>query len=89
MSSFQLPSAGLFHCTDTGLEFGTTGEGDVLYRTVQWEERWLQETGGTPAGPLFDIQSSSVFQLRMPHCAILPGEYWLLQYVILGCFTSK
>ena len=70
----QVPGAGLFQCELTGLVFGATGEGDVLYRTVQWEDRWLQSTGGTPAGPLFDIQCPQICQIHLPHCDITPGE---------------
>ena len=72
----SFPGAGLFQCRATGLVFGTTGEGDVVYRTVQWEDRCLQSTGRTPAGPLFDIQcpQQCVCKLGLPHCDITPGE---------------
>ena len=72
----KFPRAGLFQCRATGLVFGTTGEGEVVYGTVQWEERCLQSTGRTPASPLFDIDSPQpcVCQLGFPHCDVTPGE---------------
>ena len=72
-----IPEAKLSHCSVTGLGFKTTGEGDVVYKAVEWdEEKLLQSTEGTPAGPLFDIKcpQDTVTQIRLPHCLVSPGE---------------
>ncbi|XP_062336318.1 uncharacterized protein LOC134035336 [Osmerus eperlanus] len=71
----QCPHAGVFQCRLTGLAFQMEGEGEVLYRTVQWDEGLLVSTGQTPAGPLFNIScpQGSVCQLHLPHCEILSG----------------
>ncbi|KAM4603903.1 NACHT, LRR and PYD domains-containing protein 3-like [Polymixia lowei] len=71
---FKFPGAGVFQCSLTGLVFGVTGEGEVLYRTVQWDESLLHSAGRTPAGPLFNIQcpQRSVNQLHLPHCETTP-----------------
>ncbi|KAK6292159.1 hypothetical protein J4Q44_G00379440 [Coregonus suidteri] len=67
----QCSDAGLFQCSLTGLVF--LMEGEVLYKTVQWDENLLHSTGRTPAGPLFSIEcpQGSVCQLHLPHCEIL------------------
>ncbi|XP_067087591.1 uncharacterized protein [Osmerus mordax] len=72
----QCPHAGLFQCRLTGLAFQMEGEGEVLYKTVQWDEGLLHSTGQTPAGPLFNIScpQGSVCQLHLPHCEIPSGE---------------
>uniref|UniRef100_A0A4W5LZ78 AIG1-type G domain-containing protein n=1 Tax=Hucho hucho TaxID=62062 RepID=A0A4W5LZ78_9TELE len=72
----QCSHAGLFQCSLTGLVFLMEGEGEVLYRTVQWDENLLHSTGQTPAGPLFSIEcpQGSICQLHLPHCEILSGE---------------
>ncbi|KAM4603559.1 uncharacterized protein ACJ7VT_018249 isoform 2-T2 [Polymixia lowei] len=72
---FKFPGAGVFQCSLTGLVFGVTGEGEVLYRTVQWDESLLYSAGRTPAGPLFNIQcpQRSVNQLHLPHCETTPA----------------
>ncbi|KAM4603549.1 NACHT, LRR and PYD domains-containing protein 3-like isoform 1-T1 [Polymixia lowei] len=71
---FKFPGAGVFQCSLTRLVFGVTGEGEVLYRTVQWDESLLYSAGRTPAGPLFNIQcpQRSVNQLHLPHCETNP-----------------
>ncbi|KAM4603551.1 NACHT, LRR and PYD domains-containing protein 12-like isoform 2-T3 [Polymixia lowei] len=73
---FKFPGAGVFQCSLTGLVFGVTGEGEVLYRTVQWDESLLYSAGRTPAGPLFNIQcpQQSVNQLHLPHCETTPAK---------------
>lgn len=73
----QCPHAGLFQCRLTGLVFLMEGEGEVLYRTVQWDDSLLHSTGRTPAGPLFSIECprGSVRQLHLPHCEISSGEF--------------
>ncbi|XP_067117107.1 uncharacterized protein [Osmerus mordax] len=67
------PQAGLFQCSLTGLMFLMEGQGEVLYRTVQWDQGLLYSTGRSPAGPLFtiDCPQGSVCQLHLPHCEIL------------------
>ncbi|KAM4603902.1 NACHT, LRR and PYD domains-containing protein 3-like [Polymixia lowei] len=72
---FKFPGAGVFQCSLTGLVFGVTGEGEVLYRTVQWDESLLHSAGRTPAGLLFNIQcpQRSVNQLHLPHCETTPA----------------
>ncbi|KAM9437594.1 uncharacterized protein ACWYII_015456 isoform 2-T3 [Salvelinus alpinus] len=72
----QCPHAGLFQCRLTGLVFLMEGEGEVLYRTVQWDDSLLHSTGRTPAGPLFSIEcpQGSVRQLHLPHCEIPSGK---------------
>ncbi|KAM3864030.1 NLR family CARD domain-containing protein 3-like [Diretmus argenteus] len=68
---FKSPGPGVFRCSLTGLVFTMAQEGEVLYRTVQWDESLLVSTGRTAAGPLFNIQcpQDSVRQLHLPHCA--------------------
>ncbi|XP_071388851.1 NACHT, LRR and PYD domains-containing protein 5-like isoform X2 [Centroberyx affinis] len=72
---FKSPGPGVFQCTLTGLVFTMAEEGEVLYRTVQWDESLLQSAGKTPAGLLFSIQcpQDSVCQLHLPHCEIHPA----------------
>uniref|UniRef100_UPI003AAAF09E NACHT, LRR and PYD domains-containing protein 3-like isoform X1 n=1 Tax=Centroberyx gerrardi TaxID=166262 RepID=UPI003AAAF09E len=72
---FKFPGSGVFQCTLTGLVFTMAEEGEVLYRTVQWDESLLQSAGKTPAGPLFSIQcpQDPVRQLHLPHCEIHPA----------------
>ncbi|XP_040910506.1 NACHT, LRR and PYD domains-containing protein 12-like isoform X11 [Toxotes jaculatrix] len=67
---FRCPGPGGFRCTLTGLVFVTVQEAELLYRTVQWDERLLQSAGKMAAGPLFDIQcpENAVCQLHLPHC---------------------
>ncbi|KAK2859790.1 hypothetical protein Q5P01_004410 [Channa striata] len=76
---FRCPGPGVFCCTLTGLVFVTDQEAELLYTTVQWDERLLQSAGKIPAGPLFDIKCSedAVRQLQLPHCetkAALPSD---------------
>ncbi|XP_071369621.1 uncharacterized protein, partial [Centroberyx affinis] len=72
---FKSPGSGVFQCTLTGLVFTMVQEGEVLYRTVQWDESLLRSAGKTPAGPLFSIQcpQGSVSQLHLPHCETTPA----------------
>ncbi|XP_071388853.1 NACHT, LRR and PYD domains-containing protein 3-like [Centroberyx affinis] len=72
---FKSPGPGVFQCTLTGLVFTMAEEGEVLYRTVQWDESLVQSAGKTPAGLLFSIQcpQDSVRQLLLPHCEIHPA----------------
>ncbi|KAM4604435.1 uncharacterized protein ACJ7VT_018954 [Polymixia lowei] len=72
---FKFPGAGVFQCSLTGLVFGVTGEGEVRYWTVQWDESLLYSAGKTPAGLLFNIQcpQRSVNQLHLPHCETTPA----------------
>uniref|UniRef100_A0A674CLM4 Sterile alpha motif domain-containing protein 9-like n=1 Tax=Salmo trutta TaxID=8032 RepID=A0A674CLM4_SALTR len=74
----QCPHAGLFQCMLTGLVFLMERKGEVLYRTVQWDDSLLHSTGRTPAGPLFSIEcpQGSVRQLHLPHCEIPSGEFY-------------
>ncbi|KAM6962476.1 uncharacterized protein FYW47_008135 [Aplochiton taeniatus] len=74
-SRLQCPHAGLFQCSLTGLMFLMEGEGEVLYRTVQWDEGLLSSTGQSLAGPLFSIDcpQKSVCQLHLPHCELPDG----------------
>ncbi|XP_071371530.1 nuclear GTPase SLIP-GC-like isoform X2 [Centroberyx affinis] len=65
------PGAGLFQCASTGLVFEMEKKGEVLYRTVDWDN--LPSTL-TPAGPLFSIQCPCVRQLHLPHCEILSDD---------------
>ncbi|KAM9346928.1 LOW QUALITY PROTEIN: NACHT, LRR and PYD domains-containing protein 1-like [Symphorus nematophorus] len=68
---FRCPGQGVFQCALTGLVFVVAREVELLYRTVQWDERLLQSAGKTAAGLLFDIKCSeeaAVCQLHLPHC---------------------
>ncbi|XP_071392742.1 caspase recruitment domain-containing protein 8-like [Centroberyx affinis] len=69
---FQCTYPGLYQCRVTGLVFNMEGEGDVVYRTVPWNQRLLARYSKKPAGPLFDIKchQQSVCQLHLPHCEI-------------------
>ncbi|XP_008283193.1 uncharacterized protein LOC103359575 [Stegastes partitus] len=46
-------------------------DGELVYRTTQWDEGVLESARKIPAGPLFNIQDSedAVSQLHLPHCA--------------------
>ncbi|XP_034148415.1 GTPase IMAP family member 8 isoform X2 [Esox lucius] len=72
----QCSAPGLFPCRLTGLVFQMEGEGEVQYRTVQWDESLLHSTGQVPAGPLYSIKcpQGSVSELYLPHCEVLSGE---------------
>ncbi|XP_026147930.1 NACHT, LRR and PYD domains-containing protein 12-like [Mastacembelus armatus] len=67
---FRCPGPGAFQCTETGLVFVVGQEAELLYRTIQWDERLLQPGGKVAAGPLFSIQcpEDAVGQLHFPHC---------------------
>ncbi|XP_067456433.1 NACHT, LRR and PYD domains-containing protein 12-like isoform X2 [Thunnus thynnus] len=67
---FRCPGPGVFRCTFTGLVFVMAQEAELQYRTVQWDESFLQPAGKMAAGPLFNIQSpdGAVSQLHLPHC---------------------
>ena len=74
---FSCPGPGVFECMLTKLVFTMHREGELLYRTVQWNENHLQSAGKRPAGPLFDIKCSeeAVSKLHFPHCEQKPGKY--------------
>ncbi|KAL0993416.1 hypothetical protein UPYG_G00107530 [Umbra pygmaea] len=69
---FQCLSAGLFQCSKTGLGFRMVGEVDVIYNTVPWDRKLLDQSGKRPAGPLFKFtcNKGSVCELQLPHCEI-------------------
>ena len=73
---FLCPGPGVFQCMLTRLIFTMHREGQLLYRTVQWNENLLQSAGKRPAGPLFDIKCSgeAVSKLHLPHCGKNPGK---------------
>ncbi|XP_050957954.1 uncharacterized protein LOC127159050 [Labeo rohita] len=74
---FVCPCAGQFRCSLTSLVFVMEGEGEVLYKTVSWDPRWLDGLGNMePAGPLYDIDCSdgSISGLHLPHCEIFSEE---------------
>ncbi|XP_076730362.1 uncharacterized protein LOC143412701 [Maylandia zebra] len=68
--SFRCPGQGVFQCTLTGLMFDISQQAELLYKTVQWDEKLLQQSNKMAAGPLFNIKSSkdAVRQLHLPHC---------------------
>ncbi|XP_067441649.1 uncharacterized protein [Thunnus thynnus] len=76
---FTCPGPGVFQCMLTKLVFTMDQEGELLYRTVQWDESRLQLAGKRPAGPLFDIKCSedAVSKLHLPHCEIKPAPLCL------------
>ncbi|XP_067257644.1 uncharacterized protein [Chanodichthys erythropterus] len=67
---FQYTSEGLFMCKTTGLLFGLKGSGCVEYSVVHWDMRLLINTRYEPAGPLFDIKTTTgeIYELHLPHC---------------------
>ncbi|KAM7418373.1 hypothetical protein PAMA_015816 [Pampus argenteus] len=67
---FMFPGPGLFQCSLTGLRFNVTHEGEVMYRTLIWDDMLLQPALKVPAGPLFSIECAedSIRQLHLPHC---------------------
>ncbi|XP_062282343.1 uncharacterized protein LOC133987077 [Scomber scombrus] len=73
---FTCPGPGVFQCMLTKLIFTMDREGELLYRTVQWDENLLQSAGKRPAGPLFDIKCSEdvVSKLHFPHCGKNPAS---------------
>ncbi|XP_067440503.1 NACHT, LRR and PYD domains-containing protein 3-like isoform X1 [Thunnus thynnus] len=72
---FIFPGPGLFHCSLTGLGFNVTHEGEVMYRTLIWNDMLLQPARKVPAGPLFSIECAedSIRQLHLPHCEPEPA----------------
>lgn len=96
---FRCPGPGRFQCSVTGLVFVTVKEAELLYRIIQWDESLLQSVRKTPAGHLFDIQTSGsehvVSQLHLPHCETQEGKIctgsrwdsWNRAWMIL-CFTG-
>ncbi|KAL3979255.1 annexin A1 [Sarotherodon galilaeus] len=66
----QCPGPGVFQCTLTGLVFNISQQAELLYKTVQWDEKLLQQSNKMAAGPVFNIKSSKdvVRQLHLPHC---------------------
>ncbi|XP_033978157.1 LOW QUALITY PROTEIN: protein NLRC3-like [Trematomus bernacchii] len=67
---FRCPGPGEFQCDSTGLVFVMAQEAELLYRTVPWDESFLQSAGKQAAGPLFNVKSSdeaAVCQLHLPH----------------------
>ena len=73
---FIFPGPGLFQCSLTGLGFNVTHEGEVMYRTLIWNDMLLQPAHKVPAGPLFSIECAedSIRQLHLPHCEPEPGK---------------
>uniref|UniRef100_UPI0037E92A45 LOW QUALITY PROTEIN: NACHT, LRR and PYD domains-containing protein 1a allele 5-like n=1 Tax=Semicossyphus pulcher TaxID=241346 RepID=UPI0037E92A45 len=67
---FRCPGQGVFQCALTRLVFVMAKEAELLYRTVQWDERLLQSAGKKAAGPLFNMECSedAVCQIHFPHC---------------------
>ncbi|XP_067441647.1 uncharacterized protein [Thunnus thynnus] len=76
---FTCPGPGVFQCKLTKLVFTMDREGELLYRTVQWDENLLQSAGKRPAGPLFDINcpEDAVSKLHLLHCEIKPAPLCL------------
>ncbi|XP_044201121.1 NACHT, LRR and PYD domains-containing protein 1b allele 2-like [Thunnus albacares] len=76
---FSCPGPGVFQCKLTKLVFTMDREGELSYRTVQWDESHLQSAGKRPAGPLFDIKcpEDAVSKLHLPHCEIKPAPLCL------------
>eukprot|EP00064_Thunnus_orientalis_P024307 superscaffoldBa00010228_g24593 len=76
---FTCPGPGVFQCMLTKLVFTMDQEGELLYRTVQWDESRLQLADKRPAGPLFDIKcpEDAVSKLHLPHCEIKPAPLCL------------
>ncbi|XP_037605257.1 protein NLRC3-like [Sebastes umbrosus] len=69
--SFRCPGPGVFQCALTGLVFVMAQEAELQYRTVQWDESFLQSAGKMAAGPLFNIKCSedaALRQLHLQHC---------------------
>ena len=74
---FRCPGPGVFLCESTGLVFVMVQEAELLYRTVQWDERLLRSADKVAAGLLFDIKCSenaAVCQLHLPHCEVMDGK---------------
>ena len=74
--SFRCPGPGVFQCALTGLVFVMAQEAELLYRTVQWDESFLQSAGKMAAGPLFNIKCSedaALRQLHLQHCDTKEG----------------
>ncbi|XP_029914405.1 NACHT, LRR and PYD domains-containing protein 1b allele 2-like isoform X2 [Myripristis murdjan] len=72
---FKFPGSGIFRCALTRLVFIVVGEGEVQYRTVQWDELLLHTARKTPAGPLFSIECAEnvIRQLHFPHYDLNAG----------------
>ncbi|XP_071373874.1 uncharacterized protein [Centroberyx affinis] len=70
MYRLQCPQAGVFRCSLTGLVL--EGDGDVTYRTVPWDRKFLEAKGWIPAGPLFKFTClrGSFHRLHLPHCQV-------------------
>lgn len=82
LCSFNFPSSGMFQCSLTGLVFNVTHEGEVMYKTLIWDETLLQPTSKVPGGPLFSITcpQGSIHQLHLPHCEPDPGKNTSVSY---------
>ncbi|CAJ1066526.1 NACHT%2C LRR and PYD domains-containing protein 12-like isoform X2 [Xyrichtys novacula] len=67
---FRCPGQGVFQCALTGLVFVMEKKAELQYKTVQWDNSFLDSAGKTAAGPLFDIKCSedALCQLQLPHC---------------------
>ncbi|XP_053196224.1 uncharacterized protein LOC128380434 [Scomber japonicus] len=72
---FLCPGPGVFQCMLTKLIFTMDREGELLYKTVQWDYSLIQSAGKRPAGPLFDIKCSeeAVSKLHLQHCEKNPA----------------
>lgn len=93
---FRCPGPGSYQCALTGLGFVMKQEAELLYRTVQWDERPLQSAGKMAAGLLFDIKSSedaAVDRLHLPHCELTDGNDILVHFSFLasliGCSRAE
>ncbi|XP_027138495.1 uncharacterized protein LOC104920031 isoform X2 [Larimichthys crocea] len=66
---YRCPGPGVFQCAVTDLIFGLDHEAELQYRTVQWDESFLQSEGSMAAGPLFKMEptDNAVSRLRLPH----------------------
>ncbi|CAK6978622.1 uncharacterized protein LOC128380434 [Scomber scombrus] len=81
---FSCPGPGVFQCIMTKLIFTMDREGELLYKTVQWDENLIQSAGKRPAGPLFDIKCSeeAVSKLHLRHCEKQPASLSDLMSVV-------
>ncbi|XP_046695434.1 NACHT, LRR and PYD domains-containing protein 1b allele 2-like isoform X2 [Silurus meridionalis] len=70
---FFCPHAGQFKCNLTSIVFEMKDKGEVLYRTVNWDDKLLKNLPKMePAGLLYNIEcpEDSIRRLHLPHCEI-------------------